>query len=151
MLFVGQQEGYPSSKKLSSGVLAWLSIWSEMQIVCIRPSWCHCHSLSLCFSKIQIGLPLCYWLTHVVPGQRAVKCARMRMCVIVTKTLTSLRWSSLDHSFDAACCWALVPATGIDQYLPPAPRLQQTSCTLHLLSINGTDRWTPYQYIDTCR
>jgi len=28
-LFVGRQEGHPSCKKLSGGVLAWLSVWSE--------------------------------------------------------------------------------------------------------------------------
>jgi len=27
-------------------MLAWLSVWGEVQI-CIWPSWCHCHSLSL--------------------------------------------------------------------------------------------------------
>ena len=30
-LLVGQQEGHPSCKKLSGGVLAWLSVWSEVQ------------------------------------------------------------------------------------------------------------------------
>jgi len=35
-LLVGQQEGHPACKKLSGGVLAWLSVWSEMQ-TCIRP------------------------------------------------------------------------------------------------------------------
>jgi len=30
-LLVGQQEGHPACKKLSSGVLAWLSAWSEVQ------------------------------------------------------------------------------------------------------------------------
>ena len=30
-LFVGQQEGHPACKKLSGGVLAWLSVWSEVQ------------------------------------------------------------------------------------------------------------------------
>jgi len=30
---------------LSGGVLAWLSVWSEVQ-TCIWPNWCHCHSLS---------------------------------------------------------------------------------------------------------
>jgi len=28
--------------KLSDEVLVWLSVWSEVQIVCIRSSWCHC-------------------------------------------------------------------------------------------------------------
>jgi len=31
MLLVGQQEGHPAPKKLSSGVLKWLSVWSEVQ------------------------------------------------------------------------------------------------------------------------
>jgi len=30
-LLVGQQEGHPACKKLSGGVLAWLSVWSEVQ------------------------------------------------------------------------------------------------------------------------
>jgi len=36
-LLVGWQEGHPACKKLSGGVLAWLSVWSEMQTY-IRPS-----------------------------------------------------------------------------------------------------------------
>jgi len=30
-LLVGHQEEHPACKKLSSGVLAWLSVWSEVQ------------------------------------------------------------------------------------------------------------------------
>ena len=37
-LLVGQQEGHPACKELSGGVMTWLSVWSEMQIVCIWPS-----------------------------------------------------------------------------------------------------------------
>ena len=36
-LLVGRQEGHPACKKLSGGVLAWLSVWSEVQ-TCICPS-----------------------------------------------------------------------------------------------------------------
>ena len=36
-LLVGRQEGHPACKKLSGGVLARLSVWSEMQ-TCIWPS-----------------------------------------------------------------------------------------------------------------
>jgi len=36
-LLVGRQEGHLACKKLSSGVLAWLSVWSEVQ-TCIQPS-----------------------------------------------------------------------------------------------------------------
>jgi len=30
-LLVGRQEGHPACKKQSGGVLAWLSVWSEVQ------------------------------------------------------------------------------------------------------------------------
>jgi len=36
-LLGGRQEGHPACKKLSGGVLAWLSVWSEVQ-TCIWPS-----------------------------------------------------------------------------------------------------------------
>ena len=31
-LLVGWQEGHPACKKLSSGMLAWLSVWVKVQI-----------------------------------------------------------------------------------------------------------------------
>jgi len=43
---LGGRKGMRPVKKLSGGVLAWLCIWSKVQI-CIWPSWCRCHSLSL--------------------------------------------------------------------------------------------------------
>jgi len=36
-LSVGRQEGHPACRNLSGGVLAWLSVWSDVQI-CIWPS-----------------------------------------------------------------------------------------------------------------
>ena len=36
-LLVGRQEGHPACKKQSGEVLAWLSVWSEVQ-TCIWPS-----------------------------------------------------------------------------------------------------------------
>ena len=65
-LLIGRQEGHPACKKLSGGVLAWLSVWSEVQ-TCIRPSCCHCHSLSLASVKSRLVLPFWYRLTWVVP------------------------------------------------------------------------------------
>jgi len=32
MLLVGQHEWHPACKKLSGGVLAWLSVWSECRL-----------------------------------------------------------------------------------------------------------------------
>ena len=63
-LLVGRQEGRPACKKLSSGVLAWLSAWGEVQ-TCICPSWCHCHSLSVASVKSRLVLPFWYRLTWV--------------------------------------------------------------------------------------
>jgi len=37
MLLVGQQERHLACKKLSGGMLAWLSVWGEVQ-TCIWPS-----------------------------------------------------------------------------------------------------------------
>ena len=56
-LLVGWLEGHPACKKLSGGVLAWLSVWSEVQTY-IWPSWCHCHSLSLASVKSR-----CFYLS----------------------------------------------------------------------------------------
>ena len=37
ILLVGRQEGHPACKKLSGGVLVWLSVWSKV-LTCIWPS-----------------------------------------------------------------------------------------------------------------
>jgi len=37
-LLVGRWEGRPACKKLSGWVLAWLSVWSEVQMICIWSS-----------------------------------------------------------------------------------------------------------------
>jgi len=64
-LLVGRQEGHPACKKLSGGVLAWLSVWSKVQTY-IWTSWCHCHSLSLASVKSRLVLPFWYRPTRVV-------------------------------------------------------------------------------------
>ena len=78
-LLVGRQEGHSACKKLSGGVLAWLSVWSKVQ-TCICPSWWHCHSLSLASVKSRLVLPFWYRLTRVVPEKGPLnKC----VCVLV--------------------------------------------------------------------
>jgi len=52
--------------KLSGEVLAWLSVWSVVQMICIWSSWCHCHPTISCFVKIQNGLPFWCHLTQVI-------------------------------------------------------------------------------------
>jgi len=98
-LLVGRQEGHPACKKLSSGVLPWLSVWSWMQ-TCIWPSWCHCHSLSL--ASVKSGLVFAF-LVPGSPGIRAVK----RVCVYVF--VTQYLWYGEDSAVFAVSwctfCW----------------------------------------------
>jgi len=67
-LLVRQQEGHPACKKLSGGVLVWLSVWSKVQ-TCIWASWCHCQTLSLASVKSRLVLPFWYRLISGVSEQ----------------------------------------------------------------------------------
>jgi len=71
-LLVGQQKGHPACKNLNSEVLVWLSVWSEVQMICIWSTWCHCHPIISCFSKIHNGLHFWCWLTQVVLEKRSL-------------------------------------------------------------------------------
>jgi len=51
--WLGGRKGIWPVKKLSGGVLAWLSDSSMVQ-TCIWPSRCHCHSLSLASVKFRL-------------------------------------------------------------------------------------------------
>jgi len=55
-LWLGGRNGIRPVKKLSGEVLARLSVLSEVQMICIWSSWCHCHPIIPCCSKIQNGL-----------------------------------------------------------------------------------------------
>jgi len=46
-------------------VLVWLSVWGEVQIICILSRRCHCHRIMSCLVKIQIGLT---FLVPAYPG-----------------------------------------------------------------------------------
>jgi len=75
--WLGGRKGVRPVKKLSSEVLAWLSVWSEVQ-TCIWPSRFHCHSLSLASVKSRLVLPFWYRLTWVVPDK-----GPLNVCVCV--------------------------------------------------------------------
>ena len=84
-LLVRQQQEHPACKKLSGGVLAWLSVWRDVQ-TCIWPSWCHCHSLSLASVKSRLLLPVWYRLTRVVTEKGPLNGC---VCVCVSVILVS--------------------------------------------------------------
>ena len=70
--WLGGRKGIRPVKKLSGGVLAWLSVWSDVQ-TSMWPSWCHCHSLSLASVKSRLVLPFWYQLTQVVLDKGPLK------------------------------------------------------------------------------
>ena len=80
-LLVGRQEGHPACKKQSGGVLAWLSVWGEVQ-ACIWPSWCHCNSLSLAPVKSRLVLPFWYRLAQVVLEKRPLNGCKWLYCIL---------------------------------------------------------------------
>ena len=95
-LLVGRQEGHPACKKQSGGVLVWLFVWSEVQI-CIWPSWCHCHSLSLASVKARLVLHFWYRLTWVVPNK-----GPLNGCVCVC--LCDSFWHDCENLFCLQAC-----------------------------------------------
>ena len=102
MLLVGWQEGYPVCKKLSSGVLAWLSVWSEV-LTCICPSWCQCHSLSLASVKSRLVLPFWYRLTRMVPDEGPLnRCVCVCVCYALRGGILEWRDPSFCLSHGAA-------------------------------------------------
>jgi len=60
-------------KKLSGEVLAWLSVWCEVQMICILSSWCYCHPVISCFITIQNGFSFLVPAYPRYPGKEAVK------------------------------------------------------------------------------
>jgi len=104
--WLGGRKGIRPVKKLSGGVLAWLSVWSEVQ-TCIWASWCHCHSLSLASVKSTLVLPFWYWLTWVVP-ERASK--RVCVCISCLRCPQQLQYRPTGHMLHACaahCVWVI--------------------------------------------
>ena len=112
-LLVWQQEGHPACKKLSGGVLAWLSAWSEVQ-ACICTSWCHCHSLSLASVKSTLDLTFWYWLTQIVPDKGPLNgyvfvcvCSILSNTIAESFSILSLIHFTLCISCDQQGLWAV--------------------------------------------
>ena len=80
--WLGSRKGIRSVKKLSGGVLAWLSVWSEVQ-TCIWPGWCHCHSLSLASVKSRLVFTFLVPAHPDSPGKRPLNgCVQHRVLVV---------------------------------------------------------------------
>jgi len=51
----------------------WLSVCSEVQMICVWSISCHCCRIVSCFIKIQIGLTFLVLAYPECPGKQAVK------------------------------------------------------------------------------
>jgi len=76
MLLVGRQEGHPACKETEWWGDGMVISLGEVQI-CIWPSWCHCHSLSLAAVNpdwfYQNGSAFLVPAYPGCPGKKAVK------------------------------------------------------------------------------
>jgi len=128
-LLVGWQEGHPWKKTewWSAGVVICLE-WLGVQ-TCIRPSWCHCHSLSLASVKSRLVLPFWYRLTWVVADNGPLNvCSSMLLPETDTSVLPMV-----------SCWWYLLKelsgrlkSTGRDQYQRVLLSTPQVQALQHL-------------------
>jgi len=106
MLLVRQQEGHPACKNSVMG--CWHG-WSEVQI-CIWPSRCHCHSLSLApvnpdwFYLPGSSFLVQYWLTWAVPykiqkSRKTIVC----VCKRYFHTGSGMAWCIMALQCSAMC------------------------------------------------
>ena len=82
--WLGGRKGIRPVKKLSSGMLAWLSVWSEVQ-TCIRILLMPLPLTVSCFSKIQIGFT---FLVPAHPGSPGKGPLNGCVCVCILLLLT---------------------------------------------------------------
>ena len=73
-LLVGRQKEHPACKKLTDEVSAWLSVCSEVQILCRWSSWCTASQNSVsCLIQIQASFTFSVPAFPNCPGKDAVK------------------------------------------------------------------------------
>ena len=101
-----KQEGHHVCKKLSGGVLEWLSAWSEV-----------CYSLSLASVKSRLVLPFWYRLTRVVPDNGPLDGCLFCLLFNSWKSVAALWWSVIRwklKNIDCFCyCFCLRSALDI--------------------------------------
>ena len=128
-------------------MLEWLSVWSEVQ-TCIRPSWCHCHSLSLASEKSRLVSPFWYQLTWVVPDkgplnvcvcksfghQRLQRCLSHRPWQTITKCAALFEPSAVTNYYQVC----LFSSSCLHQHLNLT---QRHSLFSHILDTTAMQNW----------
>jgi len=97
---------------MSDEVLAWLSVWSEVQMNCVWSSWCFCHPIISWFIKIQNGLPFWCQFIQFVLGKRLLNgcssCGNNKIMLLVLEvyiiTFVVFSCGILEASHDFVVC-----------------------------------------------
>jgi len=93
--------------KTSDVVLVWLSVWSDVPVICIWSSWCHCHPTSCASLKSRCRL------NHIVLEKMTNVCLFVCLyswlcaCVYVFSVLVSIWWSFLFYIVLYLACMVL--------------------------------------------
>jgi len=72
-LLVGHQQEHPACKNRETRRYWRGYLTSAVQMIYIWSSWCHCHPITSCFTRTQIGLTLLVLAYPGCPGKGAVK------------------------------------------------------------------------------
>jgi len=95
--------GWESGKALTDEVLAWLSVRSEIQMICMLFSWYRCHPIVSCFIKIQsnlsgASLPRLSWNKKPVNDLSVLSSAHLSMCLNDLLVLADVNgWHTQHH------------------------------------------------------
>ena len=79
---------------MSDEVLVWLSVWSEVQIVCVWSGWCHCHPKTpsyLASNKSRLVLPIWYQLTRLTWEKRPLNRCSSSSYIVHNTTVKSVK------------------------------------------------------------
>ena len=112
--WLGGRKGIRPVKNLSSEVLAWLSVRSEVQ-TCIWPSWYHWRLLSLAPVKSRLVLPFWYRLTWVVLDKGPLNVC---VCMKTVKIDNTVDENSSVFSLIRVCWLPLTRACGQWNFAP---------------------------------
>ena len=125
---------------MNGGVLAWLSVWSEMQ-TCIMAQLIPLPLTVSCFSKIPVGFTFLVPAHPGSPGKSSIKRVCVCVCVGSRTSAVNMMLSAVELGswrqilLDS---WYAAPAA-VGRYLLPAPERRRTSCTSLLRSIDRRD------------
>ena len=115
---------------LSDEVLAWLVVWSEMQMICIWSSWCYCVCLCVCLcvcTSVYMSLSVCLYVCvcmYICLCLCVYVCVCLLsvcLCVYVYVYVSVCMSVYMSLSVYVCVCVCVCSASRLDDLLTPAP------------------------------